>query len=373
MLMKKNFMCMSLALCALLFNGNSSKLFAKGGGNTYTVTDAVNNSSVIVVLLEPNEKYVQKLSKKGKQKELDVYEGAIKSYNDNMQAIAPQYFKMGKAMLFKTLSDIEKFTPQERQSYTYILYNRAVSYSGNGADVHGCDMDNSSQKAFEKSVSDYEDAMTFEWINDPKFDNDPDYRMLSLYAPTSKDVSGAVSNVQANLADISPTKGDLIIALKNLQYMVQLLARNTDDKTSMKEKRKAMRDEADAAKAAGIAVIKRRTLLVSKAILAKGVTSEAFKANYPYPVKIAEPDEVDKVITSGDTTYCVLMVVPLMKVPGMPGSVPIKYSHQIYDPASSNGLLAVMSGKVVVNGFGMGGYEQITVDGIKDITDEMKK
>ncbi len=361
--MKKTIFLSVIALAIIAFTNTSNARPAKAAsGNTFS---ALNGNKLIVVLLESDDDYVAKLKKKHEDKELEAYSNSIKTYNDNIQEIAPKYFNMGRTIEFKTPSEIATMTVDDRNTCFFLLYNRAISFEGmrGQATDHGCDFYNKSQKDVARSVKDYKECTTFEWL-DPKYKGEDDNRMLTLYMPRGNYEGSAVTQ---NLASFVPTKAELVLCLTQL---TNTMTANTA--WTGKTDRKARKEEMEKKNKENVAIIQKKTLLICKDNFERAATNEGVKANYPYPFKLVSKADFDNAILTKDSSVCLLWVMPFMKMPNM-GSGQVKYAHTIIDPATCNTMLQVFSGKMVINGFGMAGYQTISVAQMHDIADEMDK
>jgi hypothetical protein len=372
--MKKTILSLALAACMLLLSVKFNPVVAGGGDKqTTTVYDMVKNSNVIVVLLEEDADYVAKLTKKGKTKDLDTYHRGIKTYNDNIQAVATKFFTVGKSLTFKSLTDIKAMSVEDRQASSFLLYNRSITYATGSKEtgMHGCDFYDKNQKTVGKNIDAYREDLTFEWVNDPTYEHEPEYRELTIYPPSAVSRPEPIGNLISNLGDIIPSQGEVAICLMQLQSMLVKMA--TAPTGSIKEQRQAIRSSMDENKKKSVPVIKQRTLLICQDNLEKGTTDATIKANYAFPYKIVSREDMDKAILNKDSSYCILMACAMYKVPKYPGYASVKYTHNIYNTTDGNLMLQVFSGKAIINGFGMDGYEIINGEGMKELVAEMNK
>lgn len=332
--------------------------------------ERIKQSTLVVVLLEENGDYLAKLSKKGEDDAAATYSKSIKAYNDNMQAMVPQYLKISRDVVFKTPSEIVAMSTDERRSYSYLLYDKSMSIGSRGLIMFTCNFYSDNPKDVKKNMDDYENSIQFECLSEK--DGPGEYRKLDVYAPNTKK-NLPMNDLEQNLIEIVPTQADVKICLLQLQQKFDFMVKN--ENTSGSDERKAMRTEAEQNTASYYDTIKHKTLLICKQDIDKSFSVALIKKYYPYNYKVVSKEEFDKAILDNDAQYCALIVSPLVKVPGMYGPVTatsVKYIHFIIDVGTGNTLYAGVSGHVMVGTAGMGGYQTITEKNLTQLTQELQ-
>jgi len=369
--MKKTISLIALIACMGSFVIAGNPMISKTSGDKEeSFAEKIKQSTLVVVLLEENQDYEAKLTKKGKTEMLATYTNSIKTYNDNIKEMVPQFIKMGSTVIYKTPTEIAGMSFDERSAYSYLLYDKSPDYGGQqGAAIFGCDFFNNNQKDVQKNIDDYNKFIQFECLDDKS--GLYEYRKLDIYAPGNKkhQTSG---QLQQNLLEIVPTKADLKVCLMQLQGQFDMLLKNG---TMTRDDQKAMVADAEKKRPACYDTIKQKTLLICKKDIDKDFSVDNIKSSYPYPYKVVSKEDFDKAIISNDPQYCALLVTPFIKVPGVYGPVTassIKYIHYIVNLGTQNMLYAGVSGHVMVGTMGMGGYETVTEKNLKQLTTNLQ-
>src|SRR5436190_11513798 len=84
---------------------------------------ALKKSTLVVVLLQEDQKLVDKLNKKKKQEQVEGYKSAIENYNKNIQAMVPKYLTISENVVYKTMEDILSMEKTEKMKSAFLLYN----------------------------------------------------------------------------------------------------------------------------------------------------------------------------------------------------------------------------------------------------------
>jgi hypothetical protein len=348
--MRKGF---SQICVSFLFAGNLA--IAGNTGLTGGSDDAqtLKNSTLVVVLLEESSKYVDKLTKLHKLAQVKAYQDAIKAYNDNIQEAAEKYLSLSASVEYKTMSGIIGMSASSRKGYSYLVYDRAVQFSGkNGPISNDFIFYADKQNELQAMADNYDEAMQFESA-DPKYSGEEDYRKLEIIVKGKKNTGNMVFIQSLDM--ILPTKGSLALCLMELQIQFNN-AITGDKKQSKTDAKQEVRSQ--------VAKARRKTLLICKDNLEKNITDVKIKPAYLYKFKIVTREELDKAIIDKDTAYNILLVYPSDKTQG--GYKPtVNYEHLIIDGETDDILLTVVpepSGAAVVPS-----YQKLTDKHFKDI------
>ncbi len=296
--------------------------------------DVLKNSTLVVVLLEENPKIDTKL--KHNIAKLNLYQNYIKTYNDNIKALASKYLSISAGITFKTMSEVINLSQTERESYSYLIYDRsAQSEPGGGPLINfAFDFYANQQEELQGMSDDYKDLINFD-AADPKYHGEDDYRRLEVYAKSKKGAS--VLMFMESLDMIVPTQGSLALCLTGIQK--QFNEANSPSGTKLKKDEEMEIERATARK--NVAIARRKTLLVWKDNLARGVTELKIKPNYAYPFKLVSRDEFDQAILNKDTSCCLLVIYPASKTQG-PYRASVNYEHRIVDAETDDILVAAV-------------------------------
>lgn len=345
---------LSMALCLSYLLLQSSFLVSPKGGDEL---DMLKSSTLVVVLLEENPKIDLKL--KHNIAKLNIYQKYIKTYNDNIKAIAAKYLSISAGITFKTMGEIINLTPGERENYSFLVYDRSPQADPGGGPLTAFAFDfyASQQEELQGMSDDYRDLINFD-AADPKYHGEDDYRQLEVYAKSKKGAS--VLMFSEGLDMIVPTQGSLALCCTGIQ-------KQFNDANTAPEAKGKKAEEREAAREAGrknVAIARRKMLLVWKDELTRGVTELKIKPNYSYPIKIVSREEFDQAILTKDTSLCLLVMYPASKTQGA-YRASVNYEHRIVDAETDDVLVAAVP--VVRNGGMPPSYQKITDKQFKDL------
>lgn len=347
--MKKNllFIFTLLSVVRTLQASNNGVLPGKGGDDFQTLK----NSTLIVVLLEENKKYEDKLTKQHKPALVTAYQNAIKTVNDNMQATADKYLKLSKGVEYKTMSEIISLPASTREGYSFLMYDRSMQFAAGTPDFK-LDLYSDKEDELKAMLDGYLDYIQFDCA-DPKYHGEEDYRRVIILIKGKKKTADA--EYMQSLDMIIPTKGSFALCFMTIQNQF-----NSDvageKKVSKQEEKEEIRRQ--------VAKARTKTLVICKDNLEKNITQVKISAVFKYKFKLVSREDFDNAILNNDTSCCVLVVYPADKVQG--GYRPtVSYQHLIIDAQSDDILLTV-----IPEATGAGAppsYQKITDKHFKDI------
>jgi hypothetical protein len=317
--------------------------------------DNLKNSTLVVVLLEENPKYIDKLNKAHKVAAINAYKASIKTINDNMQATASKYLTMVKGVEFMPMSQIVDLPEATRESYSYLVYDRATQFSNGGSS--NFEFDFYIDKADERKamLSDYLDFINFDCA-DPKYHGEDDYRRMQIIVEGKKHANEEIFTQSLDM--IIPTEGSFALCFTGLQKQYED-AMATPAKTSKEQMKTDIREK--------VAKARTRTLYICKDNVEKNVTEAKIGVEFKYKFKIVPRDEFDKAILNKDTV-CLLVVYPDSKTNS--GYRPtVNYQHLIYDAETGDVLLTVVPPPAAGGGMPIS-YQKINDKSFKDLVKE---
>ena len=347
--MKRNllFVYMLLAIIPMLQASNNNLMPGKGGDDF----QILKNSTLVVVLLEENKKYEDKLTKQHKPALVTAYQNAIKTVNDNMQATADKYLKLSKGVEYKTMSEIISLPAATRDGYSFLMYDRSTQFAPGASDFK-LDLYSDKEEELKAMADGYSDYIQFDCA-DPKYHGEEDYRRIIILIKGKKK-SADVEYMQS-LDMIIPTKGSFALCFMTIQNQFNSDVAG-DKKLSKQQEKEEIKLQVTKART--------KTLVVCKDNLEKNITEAKISAIYKYKFKLVSREDFDNIILNNDTSYCVLVVYPADKVQS--GYKPtVSYQHLIIDAQSDDLLLTV-----VPEATGAGAppsYQKITDKHFKDI------
>ena len=139
--------------CVVMLNTFAVRPFFKGDDDI----EALKNSTLVVVLLEENQKYEDKLTKMHRPQLVTAYKNNIKTVNDNLQAMAPQYLKMAKGIEYHTMSEIIAMPASTRANYSFLVYDRAMQFGQTGPTSFQFDFYADNEEELKGMLDDYND------------------------------------------------------------------------------------------------------------------------------------------------------------------------------------------------------------------------
>jgi hypothetical protein len=315
--------------------------------------DALKNSTLVVVLLEENQKYEDKLTKSHRTLLLKAYQDNIKTVNANLQAMVPKYLNMAKSIDYKTISDIIDLPAATRAEYSFLVYDRSMQFSMTGASNFAFDFYADNQEELKGMRDDYDDYIQFDCA-DPKYHGEEDYRRAIIIVKGHKKVSDQVFIQSYDM--IIPTQGSMALCFTNLQ-------KQFDDAVNGNPK-KITKDDARHAALEQVAKARTKMLWVCKDNLDRNITEIKIGAVFKYKFKLVTRQDFDNAILNKDTSCCLLVVYPADKVQG--GFKPnVSYEHQIVDAETDEVLLSVVPDPMPSGQ--LPSYQKITDKHFKDI------
>ncbi len=275
-------MLMLLIIAAVAFKSN-----AQFGMGKIEEIEAVQARKIIVMVEEPREKMIKKLSKKPKLGTIDDYKADLKVYNANIKEVIEKFWPYTKKEIsYKTFSEIEALKKSKSKDYAVVCCLSAEPSSMSAG---------------------YNFADGLYWEKDIKSDfEDRDDDMFTMMMVNTIEDFGKTPVFQVPLFDVFPTKASIVYGLQTIKNYFDMRIRIKKEGGKMKDERAMMEKaiEENAPK------IKEKTLLVRSEWLDKELTEENFKNFYPYKYKICDREMMDNVVMTQDETYAYGVVLP---------------------------------------------------------------
>jgi hypothetical protein len=310
------------------------------------------NSTLMVVLLEENKKYTDKLNKMHKAALVTAYQNEISSINSNMQTMADKYLKVAKGIEYKTMSEVIAMPLAKREEYSFLVYDRSTQFAGGAPSDFTFDFYADKDDELNGMLDDYKDYIQFDCA-DPKYHGEEDYRRIDILVKGKKKAADII--FMQGLDMVIPTKGSLALCFMAIQSQFN---------TALAGDKKADKEEEKQNAAKQVAKVKAKTLLICKDNLDKTTTEAKISAAYPNRFKIVSREEFDNSILNNDTCCCLLVVYPASKTMG--GYRPtVGWQHLVVDAETGDVLLTVSP--EVANANVPPGYAKVTDKNIKDI------
>lgn len=273
-----------------------------------------NNKKLIVITLDENKEFIEKLTKKNKTENLSVYNSIINTYNSNIKEAVTKFLNNFTTIEYQSKTQFKALKKDQLKNIYVLRHNIAAEIGDDGGDGSASWLN----VALEKTRLDSNNIMEFS-----KFE-------LAAY-----DAKGKESEIllEVNLYNLTFCKGELFYALSQIEKECK---KNKNTLEKNKE-------------------LSNKTLIINADNLEKGVTEAEIKKNYPHNFKIVTKTEFQKQLMNTDGTVLCLMVVPMAKT-AVPVAIGVKYNiayfHVIYNPLNYNSYM-------VTQPKGMIGYSMV--------------
>jgi hypothetical protein len=295
--------------------------------------EQVKKRKLIVVLEEPNEDVMKKLTKKHKTDQIKEYQTALDAYNTEMKEVIEKFWNFSaNAIEYKSAKDVEKI----KKSNEY-----AIIYCSSGSNGVG-----SKHEALEW------------WPKGDKVEGDAVTLMAVCLPEKNKPI------YYIGMPDAFPTKADLVYGITAIEFYFNY--RESHQKISKNEYEEMVEQYQPR--------LKNRTLLLRQDELDEKLTPEEIKTAYPFAYKTVTTDEMDQYVVNADSNYAYAVIAP-----SFAGSRVI-YIQYVYD--CKDGTMLGMSmpsmGAMMFSGYtGGAGHSVFTKKTLPDfckyITDDKKK
>lgn len=243
--------------------------------------DQFHSRTLVVIIEKPSDNINEKLNKKHKKDQVDVYKSAIDSLNKNFADGITQYWKIsGGEVQYKTLDEVNDI--EDKKNYA-VLFCRTV----------GPDDLNST----------YQTKNGVMWWPDFKeVAHDKDFAgKTTVIGMALLDRFNKTPFYQIPMPDIYPSKEDIKYALNEANNYLDYRINHRNDKAQKLDEQMLQENQP---------TLKDKTLLLRRDQLDRKLTEEQIKKIYPYPFMIAGKDTIDRAIDANDAKYAVAMVVP---------------------------------------------------------------
>ncbi|WP_421889076.1 hypothetical protein [Marinoscillum sp.] len=283
----------------------------------------IKNSTLLLVLEEPDPKIVSKLSKKY-PKALEDYQAQIAGRNFALRYALENHWDFSDRVEFHpeaTAFDLIEKNPDE---YVLVSFGQYLEYERiglvNGSDGHpaGWSASPNGELAYNPTTK---------------------YTVLSKEI-TTLEISDTKPLVSVFLPSVYPSLPGAVYGVQQIQYLLNYLAADEANKMS-KLPKQIEENNLD---------LKDKVLLIDQNDVDPKVAAEELAEVYPYPVELVDPSVIREAILTRDARYAYLQIV---STPGERGSID---THVIVDAAD---------GKIyyyVTPGLGVGSYSALISD-----------
>ncbi len=302
------------SVLGILFSIIAINTYAQFGRGKIEEIEAVQKRKLIVILEEPRESVIKKLTKKKKDSELDNYKAAVDEYNAEMKEVVEKYWPYKEnGFEYKTYKQVQALKKAKNTKFAvlYCISQRPSTFSSGYASAEGLSWTwNIKEDSEDRDYFDYFTTMVVNQIED--FESTPIY--------------------STPLPDIFPTKASLVFGINNTKsyFDYRIRKKKNGEKINQQE-------VADNQVKENAPKLKDMTLLIRKDLLNKELPEASIGTYYGYKFKVATKEEVDNAIMSQQEQTGYIVILPT--VVSNSNTNYIIYMQFIYD-AKTNELMA---------------------------------
>lgn len=292
-----------IILCLTFFCINAKAQFGYG---KIEEIEQVQKRKLIVVIEEPREKILNKLTKRKKEDEKKNYLAALDEYNANMKIAVEKYWPYHNGFEYMTYNQVKDLQKKSGNTDYAVIYCISQSPSTMGAGYVSRDGLNWSWDMKEDSEDrDYLDYFTTILVN----------RIEDM------DKTPVYSNP---LPDIFPNKADIIFGINNTKTYFDYRIRTKKNGEKINQQKMMEQQIADNAPR-----LKNMTLFLRSDWLNKELQNDKIKEYYPYQYKVCPSSEIDDAIINQKENIAYVLILPY--VVSSSRSNMVIYMHYIYD------------------------------------------
>ncbi|AYB34197.1 hypothetical protein [Chryseolinea soli] len=272
--------------------------------------EAVKGRKLIVMIEEPRERILKRIEKKPKLGSVEDYKADLAKYNANIKEVVEKFWPYDKTGIqYKTFDEIRALAKTKTTEYAVLacISMKASNYHSGYVLNNG-----------------------LHWVKDIKedFEDRNDKMFTSILVNTIEDFGGAPV-YHTPLFDVFPSKAGLVYGVRAIEGYFTMRIKNKKDG----EKRRDLNEQAMAAMAARAPQIANKTLIVRSEWLDEDLTESNIKNVYPYPYKVVDREEMDRIVMKQDAKYAYAVVLPYVVSSSHTNFV--LYFHYIMDAADS--------------------------------------
>ena len=338
-------------LFILFFLASSIQLYAQYGMGKIEEIEAVQSRKLIVMIEEPRERMLNKISRRPNKGTVQDYQADLKTYNENIKAVVEKFWPYNRTGIqYKTYDEIMALRKTKTQEYAVIacLSSEAKSTSAGYNYAHG-----------------------LYWVKDIKDDfEDRNDGMFSVIIVNTIEDFGKKPVFFLPLFDVFPTKASLVYGIKNIENYFNLRINTKKNGAKMRDEQE--RAEEELAKRAP--KLAEKTLLIREEWLDKELTEENLATFYPYKYRICDRAFMDDVVMSMNPKYAYGVVLPY--VMSTSSSNFIVYYQYVMDATDSQAMCFVKpstGGMMLASGVtGKAGNRNFTIKVITKMVEQIK-
>lgn len=313
----------------VLFNGIAFTCLAQMGMGKVEEIMAVKSRKLIVIVEEPQERIIKKLTKKKKETEIEQYRATLEKYNYEMREVAEKFWPYKEnGFEYKTFEEVKRLKKDKNKEYAvlYCVSQRPSSFNSGYVSSDGLEW----WAISDEDAANFNDCFVTMIVNQIE-----DLERRPVYSTP--------------LPDMFPTKAGLVFGITSTANYFDYRIRK-----KMKGEKVDQQEMVDEQVKENAPKLKEMNLLIRKDLLNKDLPENAISKYYPYKYTVCSKDDIDNAIMNQQDQTAYIMILPLIVSNSNNNSV--MYIHYIFD-AKTNQLMAYIKpsvGSLLLSGMGGG-------------------
>ncbi|HRH47479.1 MAG TPA: hypothetical protein PLP23_01935 [Panacibacter sp.] len=276
-----------IILTAIVFAIIPHFVSAQFGYGKVSEIEELKTRKLIVIIEEPKDKVIKKITKKKHEDKIPVYKAAINEYNAKMKQVAEKFWTFSKnGIEYKTYQEVDELRKAKNKDYA-ILY----CLSGEMSDIHSGFDESSGLNWTWNTEDDAEDRDYFDGFTEMKVSLLEDMKSIPI--------------MYTVLPDIFPTVTSLVLGMQTLQTYMDIRVRQKKDGEDISQREymnnSIKKNNHDLA---------GKTLLIREDMLSKKLDKSKIADAYPYKFEIVNKEKLDSIVFNTNTNYIYAMVMP---------------------------------------------------------------
>jgi hypothetical protein len=307
-------------LFPLLLTISLPEAYAQMGMGKVEEIEEVQKRKLIVLIEEPRERMIKKLTKNSKRGSVEDYKSDLQTYNATLKTVVEKFWPYNKeGVQYKTIGEIEKLANSKTKDYAILtcLSTRPRATSG--------------------GYKNYEGLYWVKDIKDEFEDQDLDMMFTTMVINVIEDF-GRTPVYYVPLYDVFPTKASLVFGMKTMTSYFDMRIRTKKEGGKMRDEREKFEQDL----AAKASLIPQKTLLVRREWIDEDLNEQNLKTVYPYPYKFVTREEMDEIVMSEDPAYAYAAVLPYVMSTSNANAV--MYIKYVIDCADSSPMAMIRPG-----------------------------
>jgi hypothetical protein len=324
-------------------------VFGQMGMGKIEEIESIQTRKLIVMIEEPDEKQINRISKKAKRGNVEDYLADVRTLNDNLKLVIEKFWPYNKNDIqYKTLKEILVMGKTKTKDYAVLSCYSAQPL---------------------RTSAGYNYYKGLYWDKDIKGDLDDrdDLNFTVMTIEIIEEFGGVIRPVYSvPLFDVFPTKASLVHGVKSIQayFDMRIAIKKEGSKRKDEVKEQLALVKANAPKLA------TKTLLIRKEWLDEELSETTIKNFYPYPYQVCDREFMDQVIMDQNPTYACGVILRTV-YSGSASNASLFY-QAVFDVAD-NSTMSIVKPKIAIGlALGKSGKSNFTAKTLTKIVEQVK-